>query len=34
MYFNLVGGVFALNLEQLNKTNGYSNLYWGLVHLK
>ncbi|RNA28974.1 beta-1-4-galactosyltransferase 1-like [Brachionus plicatilis] len=29
MYFNLVGGVLALNLDQLNKTNGYSNLYWG-----
>ncbi|CAF0848895.1 unnamed protein product [Brachionus calyciflorus] len=29
MYYNLVGGVLALNLEQLNKTNGYSNLYWG-----
>lgn len=29
MYYNLVGGVLALNLDQLNKTNGYSNLYWG-----
>ena len=29
MYYNLVGGVLALNNEQLNKTNGFSNLYWG-----
>lgn len=29
MYFNLVGGVLALNLDQLNETNGFSNLYWG-----
>ena len=29
MYYNLVGGVLALNLEQLNRTNGFSNLYWG-----
>lgn len=29
MYYNLVGGVFALSAEQLKKTNGYSNLYWG-----
>lgn len=29
MYYNLVGGVLALNLDQLNTTNGYSNLYWG-----
>lgn len=29
MYFNLVGGVLALSAEQLRRTNGYSNLYWG-----
>lgn len=29
MYNKLVGGVLALNLEQLKQTNGYSNLYWG-----
>lgn len=29
MYYNLVGGVLALNREQLKKTNGFSNLYWG-----
>lgn len=29
MYYNLVGGVLALNNEQLTKTNGFSNLYWG-----
>jgi hypothetical protein len=29
MYYNLVGGVLALNREQLNRTNGFSNLYWG-----
>ncbi len=29
MYYNLVGGVLALSDEQLTKTNGFSNLYWG-----
>jgi len=29
MYNNLVGGVLALNIEQLIITNGFSNLYWG-----
>ena len=29
MYYNLVGGVLALNNEHLTKTNGFSNLYWG-----
>ena len=29
MYSTLVGGVLALSKEQLIKTNGYSNLYWG-----
>jgi beta-1,4-galactosyltransferase 1 len=29
MYYNLVGGVLALNRQQLSKTNGFSNLYWG-----
>lgn len=29
MYYNLVGGVLALNNDHLDKTNGYSNLYWG-----
>lgn len=33
VYYNLVGGVLALNLEQLNKTNGFSNLYWGWGNL-
>jgi hypothetical protein len=29
MYYNLVGGVLALSRSQLDKTNGFSNLYWG-----
>jgi hypothetical protein len=29
MYYNLVGGALALTKQQLNKTNGFSNLYWG-----
>lgn len=29
MYSTLVGGVLALSRDQLIKTNGYSNLYWG-----
>jgi hypothetical protein len=29
MYYNLVGGVLALNKQQLTKTNGFSSLYWG-----
>lgn len=29
MYYNLVGGVLALNLNHLKRTNGFSNLYWG-----
>jgi len=29
MYYNLVGGALAMNLEQLKRTNGFSNLYWG-----
>ena len=29
MYYNLVGGVLALSRSQLEKTNGFSNLYWG-----
>jgi beta-1,4-galactosyltransferase 1 len=29
MYYNLVGGVLALNRYHLNRTNGFSNLYWG-----
>lgn len=29
MYYNLVGGVLALNRQQLESTNGFSNLYWG-----
>lgn len=29
MYNNLVGGVLALSREQVEKTNLFSNLYWG-----
>jgi hypothetical protein len=29
MYYNLVGGVLALSRSQIEKTNLFSNLYWG-----
>ena len=28
-YWDLVGGALALTPEQVVKTNGYSNVYWG-----
>ncbi|KAK6165277.1 hypothetical protein SNE40_022231 [Patella caerulea] len=29
MYYNIVGGVIAINRENYQRINGYSNFYWG-----
>jgi predicted glycosyltransferase involved in capsule biosynthesis len=29
MYYNYAGGVIAINRENFQRINGYSNSYWG-----